>query len=338
MRTLFISLCSLFLFFPMTGAATDMPDAIGGVAPYLVRIETIGGHEKVGSEFANEGTSTGILLDQEGYVITGAFNFLHDPTSILLIFPDGTKKVAQKISTDRLRMLTLLKAYDFTGNEIHFLPIRSTESIRVGERCIAVGAVFNPTEPNVAFGIISGKNRIWGKAIQTDAAIGPNNYGGLLIDINGKVMGMPVPLSMMSQNITAGAEMYDAGVGMAIPWEDAIALLPKLKEGKDLSPGSIGIAFKDNQTFTGESVIAAVQPDSPADKSGLKAGDKIVKIDNVSMPTALDVTKNFRQRYANETLSIVFLRDEAEQTVSLTTTAVEQENRPQPATPPARGR
>ena len=271
-----------FLIFPAICAA-DVQSVVNGVVPYLVRIETIGGHEKVGSEFANEGTSTGILLDQEGHVITGAFNFLHDPTSILLVFPDGTKKVAQKIATDRLRMLTLLKANDFTGNATPPLPMRSKESIRIGERCIAVGAVLNPAEPNVAIGIVSGTNRIWDKAIQTDAAIGPNNYGGFLIDVEGKILGIPVPLSMMSQNVTAGAEMYDAGVGLAIPWEDAMALLPKLKEGKDLSPGLVGFGFKDNQTFIGEPVIATVQSDSPAGKAGLKVGDKILKIDDVSI-------------------------------------------------------
>ena len=320
MRILCIFICIFcFLLFPAICAAADIPGVINGVVPYLVRIETIGGHEKVGSEFANEGTSTGVLLDNEGYVLTGAFNFLHDPTSILLVFSDGTKKVAKKIATDRLRMLTLLKANDFAGNEMLPLPVRNKESIRIGERCIAVGAVLNPAEPNVALGIVSGKNRIWGKAIQTDAAIGPNNYGGLLIDAEGKVLGIPVPLSMMSQNVAAGAEMYDAGVGLAIPWEDTMALLPKLKEGKDLSPGSVGLAFKENQTFIGEPVIAAIQPDSVASGAGLQVGDKIVRIDDAPMHSAMDVTKNLRSRYADETMTILILRNGAEQTVTLTT-------------------
>ena len=298
-----------------------MPDAVNTVAPYLVRIETIGGHEKVGSEFANTGTSTGVLLDQEGHVITGTFNFLHDPTAILLVFPDSTKKVAKKIATDHLRMLTLLKANDFTGSRTVSLPMRSKESIRVGERCVAVGAVLNATAPNVALGIVSGKDRIWGKAIQTDAAIGPNNYGGLLIDLEGKILGIPVPLSMMSDDVIAGAEMYDAGVGMAIPWEDMLTRLPKLKEGSDILPGSVGFGFKDNQTFIGDPVIAVVLPDSPADKAGLKIGDTIVRIDDVPIPTALEVTKNIRQRYAGETLTIVFQRHGVEQTASLKTEA-----------------
>jgi serine protease Do len=313
-----------FLLLP-TLCVADVPGAVSVAAPYLVRIETIGGHEKVGREFVNEGTSTGILLDQEGHVLTGAFNFLHDPTSILLIFPDGTKKVAKKIATDQLRMLTLLKANDFTRSEPIQLPMRSKASIKVGERCVAVGLALAPTEPNIALGIISGKDRIWGKAIQTDAAIGPNNYGGLLVDLEGKVLGVPVPISMMSDDVTAGAETYDAGVGLAIPWEDAMTLLPKLKEGNDLFPGSVGFGFKDNQTFVGAPVLAVVAEDSPAGKAGLKVGDKIVRIDNVPMHTALDVTKNVRLRYANETLKITFQREGAEQTVSLTTIKREKE-------------
>jgi len=312
--------------FPAIGTA-DVPHAIGSVAPYLVRIETIGGHEKIGSELVNEGTSTGVLLDQKGYVITGAFNFLHDPTAILLVFPDGTKKVAKKIATDRLRMLTLLQANDFhpvPGRVVDAfaqrvaLPMRSKASVRVGERCIAVGAVLNPAEPNVALGIISGKDRIWGKAIQTDAAIGPNNYGGLLIDTEGNALGIPVPLSMTSHNVAAGADMYDAGLGLAIPWEDMLLTLPKLKEGKEMLPGLAGFGFKDNQIFIGEPVITMVQPGSPAEKSGLKVGDRIVRIDDVPMPTALEVTKNLRLRYAGETLAILFLREGTEQTATLT--------------------
>ena len=46
---------------------------------------------------------------------------------------------------------------------------------------------------------------------------------------------------------------------------------------------------------------------------------KIVKIDDVPMPTALDVTKNLLARYAGETLTIVFLREGVEQTATLTT-------------------
>ena len=70
---------------------------------------------------------------------------------------------------------------------------------------ILAGAIAIPTlpiaqfpelaPPQVSVGIISAKNRIWGKAIQTDAKISPSNYGGPLIDLQGRVLGVLVPMS-----------------------------------------------------------------------------------------------------------------------------------------------
>ncbi|MDR0520274.1 MAG: S1C family serine protease [Planctomycetaceae bacterium] len=312
---------SFTLFFLISAAASGdgVADAVKSVVPRIVRIETIGGHEKVGREIANDGTTTGILLDQEGFIITGSFNILHDPNAILVLFSDGTKKTAKKIAVDRLRMLTLLKTNDFSGQEMPPIPYREKKSVRIGEACIAVGESLSPSEPNVALGVISGKDRIWGKALQTDAAVGPNNYGGPLIDSAGKILGILVPLSSMSDNVAAGAEMYDAGVGMAVPFEDILPVVPKLKEGKDLLPGAAGFSFKENKMFVGDAVIDDVMPESAAAKAGLKKGDKITKIDDSPVTAAMDAVKNVRRRYAGETLKIAFLRDGTEQTVSLTT-------------------
>jgi serine protease Do len=294
--------------------------AVNAVLPFLVRINTVGGREKVGNEFANDGTGTGVLLDKDGYVITAAFLFLHDPSSIILQFNGGTKKVAKKVATDRNRMLTLLKVdglnTDFLAGKL--LTAVPKDAVRTGERCIAVGVALSPDEPNVAIGIISGENRIWGKALQTDAAVSPNNYGGTLISSEGKVFGIPVPLSMMSNELTAGAELYDAGVGTAIPLDDITAILPRLKEGKDLEPGITGIEFKDNRIFIGEAVIDRIQKDSPAEKAGLKTGGKIVSFDGKPVASAIEAVMLLRSSYAGDKIVVRVLQDGEEQEFSLT--------------------
>jgi len=73
-------------------------------------------------------------------------------------------------------------------------------------------------------GILSATNRIWGKAVQTDAKISPGNYGGPLIDIRGNVIGILVPLSPQGQGEVAGAEWYDSGIGFAVPLNDMLRL------------------------------------------------------------------------------------------------------------------
>ena len=319
-RTVFV----VFFFFCMISCSvvSATETAIQRTTPLLVRIDTIGGFEKVGKEFVNEGTATGLLLDQDGYVITSAFNFLHDPTSILLRFSDGTKKIAKKMATDKNRMLTLLKVEGLDAG--HFptpLPIREKASIKIGEKCFAFGVALSQDEPNLTAGAISGVDRIWGKALQTDAAVGPNNYGGPLVDTEGRLLALLVPLSMMSKEVAAGAETYDAGVGLGIPFEDILRLLPKYKEGKDLEVGVIGIGFKENRTFIGDAVIDSIDPDSPAAKAEMKPGDKILAIDGVAIPSALQLSMNLHRRYVGETLKIRYLRDGKEHTVELTTVA-----------------
>lgn len=304
-------------------SAELLRSVINKTAIWLVRIDTIGGFEKVGDEFANEGTSTGILLDKEGYVLTSSFNFLHAPTSILLRFSNGTKKIARCVAVDYNRMLTLLKVEDFDAS---FLPseslkFRDKNDIKIAEPVVVVAVALSPDEPNITRGIISGKNRIWKKAIQTDAAISPNNYGGVLIGLDGNLLAIAVPLSMTSNEITAGSDTYDAGVGLAIPFEDINKnVLNKLKEGKNLESGYIGTTFKENQIFVGEPILNNVEPESPAAKAGLKKGDKIIKIDGNKIETALEYEMNTKPRYAGEKIEITYTRDGKENNITIETT------------------
>ncbi len=318
----------LAIIFSVTSSGFgDDGDAVRNIvsktSPWMVRIDTIGGLEKVAGEFANEGTGSGLLLDRDGYVITSAFHFLHDPASILLRFADGSKKVAKKCATDTNRMLTLLKVDGFDGSFLpEPLPVTTKESVKVGDRVVGVGVALSATEPNIATGIISGMNRIWGKAIQTDVAVGPNNYGGPLFDMQGRLLGILAPLSMTSTAVTAGADMYDAGIGFAVPMEDIAKILPLLKEGKDLAPGVVGIGFKENRTFIGDAVIDTIQPDSPVAGAGLKEGDKIIAIDGKPIGSALELSMNLRARYVDEEIRLTYQRDGVEETVTLKTIPV----------------
>ena len=104
--------------------------------------------------------------------------------------------------------------------------------MRVGQWAIAVGRTFESDRPNMAVGILSAVERIWGKAIQTDAAVSPNNYGGPLVDIRGRVMGVLVPLSPEAAGEVAGMEWYDSGIGFAIPMEHIQPGLAAAEKGR----------------------------------------------------------------------------------------------------------
>lgn len=289
--------------------------AVAKVAPSIVQIETSGGSDLVGSGprgpqiRKGAGPTTGVVVSADGFIISSAFNFANKPSAIFVAIPGKKERlVAKVVATDKTRMLTLLKV-EATG-----LPMPTAaprEEIKVGQWALALGRTWAglETPPSVSIGIVSALNRIWNKAIQTDAKVSPVNYGGPLVDVQGRVMGILVPASPRGQDETAGVEWYDAGIGFAIPLADIQAVLPKLKEGKNLSKGMLGVSIQGEDIYGQEVVIASVAPDSAALKAGIKAGDVIVEIDGHSITRHAQLMHALGNKYEGDPVSVKVRRE-----------------------------
>ncbi len=280
--------------------------AVERVAPSVVAIETVGGLEKVGKMLIGTGPTTGLIVDQDGYIVSSAFNFINKPASILVRLADGQRKPAELVASDRNRMLVLLKIP--VDKPLPVPEIAPHGEMRVGQWTLAVGRTFEGDQPNVAVGILSAVNRVWGKAIQTDAAVSPSNYGGPLIDISGRVMGVLAPLSPKSANEMAGVEWYDSGIGMAVPADHLLKILPRLKKGEDLHTGLMGIAFASRNLATADAVIGACPPNSPSYGAGFRAKDKIIEIDGAKIARAAQVKEETSRRYAGQSILVAVMR------------------------------
>jgi serine protease Do len=280
--------------------------AVSRVAPSVVRIETVGGLETVQGTLFGTGPTTGWIVDPGGYIVSSAFNFVNKPSSILVRLADGVRRPARLVATDHARMLVLLKID--APRPLPTCPIVPKREMRVGQWTIALGRTFASERPNMAVGILSALNRIWGKAIQTDAAVSPNNYGGPLVDIRGRVLGVLVPLSPETADEMAGAEWYDSGIGFAIPAEDIQQVLPRLKKGEDLRPGLLGVSLKGTDLYTGVPTVAACRQKSPAAVAGIKTGDQIVEIDGRAITRGAEVKEELGRRYAGQSVRIAVMR------------------------------
>jgi S1-C subfamily serine protease len=280
--------------------------AVDRIAPSVVRIETIGGLEQVGEVLLGEGPTTGLVVSSDGFIISSAFNFVRLPTSILVLLPGNRRVPAQIVSRDQSRMLVLLKV---TSPEP--LPVPEpvpVEEVTVGQRAIAVGRALNPERPNLSVGIVSAKQRMYGKAIQTDAKISPSNYGGPLIDLQGRVFGILVPMSADSHNELAGAEWYDGGIGFAVPLADLNRRLERMQRGEDLQPGLLGITLKPGDMYSQPAEIVAAHPKSPVYQAGLRAGDKIVECNGKPIERQVQLKHLLGPLYAGEQVRLVTLR------------------------------
>jgi serine protease Do len=284
-------------------------------SPSIVRIDTVGGLDIVGRTLTSTAPTTGLIVSEDGFIVSSAFNFLSKPASVLITLPDGRRFPAKTIATDRLRMITLLKI-EVSGLKVP--KVSPKAGIKVGQWSIALGRTYDSALPSISVGIVSAVDRIWGKAIQTDAKISPVNYGGPLVDTEGRVMGILVPLSPQGNSESAGVEWYDSGIGFAIALEDVYAVLDRLKLGEDLRPGLSGVAIKSADLYAIQPVIDRVRYNSPAYKAGFRAGDIIELVNGQPIKRLVQLFDQLKSRLEGDAIEMTVSRGEEKITQRLT--------------------
>ena len=195
--------------------------------------------------------------------------------------------------------------------------------------------------------------------IQTDAAINPGNSGGPLLNVEGQVIGM-------NTAIFSATGAY-AGIGFAIPSNTITKVVPSLIAtgsyqhpwlgmiGVDITPDiakALGLGLENAKGF----LVIGINEGSPADKAGIRGGDKVtningreirlggdivLKIDNQEVRKIEDIlTYLERNKRVGDTTQLTVLRDGKPQTINITLTArpgssqlkpetqVEEEQRP----------
>lgn len=273
------------------------------VAESVVQIETLGGIERPG-ELATTGiTTSGVVVDSDGFIITSLFAFQSEPNSILVRMSDGQSKSARIVSQDLNRDLVLLKVdLDAPLTVPDFVP---QDDIAVGQWAITVGRTLPGTGFNMSVGIVSAVGRVWGKAIQSDANISPANYGGALVDIHGRVLGVISPLA--PDDNMPGTKLYDSGIGFAVPMQTIMANLDRLKQG-DLQSGRMGVSIKSSDLYS-EPVVQVSRPKSPARDAGIEAGDLITGLNGVPIRTYSQMKHLLGPLLAGDNVTVDFERN-----------------------------
>jgi serine protease Do len=132
------------------------------------------------------------------------------------------------------------------------------------------------------------------------------------VDIAGRVQGIIIPASPTGDDVTAGFEWYDSGIGFAIPMEDVIALVPRLKKGKDLEKAVLGVQMKGLDKFGAAPEITAVAPGSAAEIAGLKAGDVVTEIDGKPVVNQAQLLHRLGPKYVGDNISLKVRRGKEE--------------------------
>jgi S1-C subfamily serine protease len=301
-------------------------DVAAKVSPAVVKIDT---QAQASDPFGNvptDGVGSGVIFDANGWILTNR-HVVTGANKLIVELKDGRRFDGTVYGVDTLTDLAIVKV-DATG--LPTAAMGESDELKIGQLVVAIGSPLGMYSFSVTSGIVSGKGRDIrvdnGSAItnliQTDAAINPGNSGGPLADANGAVVGINTAVASDS-----------SGIGFAIPIDIARPIMQQALAGQKLSRPWIGIRFqsidlqlKEDQNLpvdagalvTTSGTDSAIQPNSPAEKAGLKDGDIITAINGKAVDAEHPLDALLVQFAPGDTVQLSVLRDGSTISVELT--------------------
>ncbi|WBF16655.1 DegQ family serine endoprotease [Halomonas elongata] len=230
---------------------------------------------------------SGFIISEDGYIMTNA-HVVEGADEILVSLNDGRELKAELVGADTKTDVAVLKV---DADNLPTLTLGDSEDLKVGQWVAAIGSPFG-LDHSVTSGIISAINRtlprdVYVPFIQTDVAINPGNSGGPLFNLDGEVIGINSQIFTRS-----GGYM---GLSFAIPIDVAMDVADQLRNDGSVSRGWLGVMIQPVSRELADSfgmdkpqgaLIADLDPDGPAARDGLKAGDVVLEVDGQTVDSS----------------------------------------------------
>lgn len=271
-------------------------------------------------ERRTQSLGSGVVVSADGYILTNN-HVVEEATDITVAFDDRREFSAKLIGGDALSDIALLKV---EGTGFAPLPMGNSDSIEVGDICLAIGNPFG-LKSTVTMGIISATGRgglgieTYEDFIQTDAAINPGNSGGAMINTRGELIG--INTAILSR--TGGNQ----GIGFAIPINMARDIMGQIRDTGKVSRGYMGAGIQDltpelakafDLSSANGVAITQVEQDSPAQQAGLQPGDVVVSVNGNAVKTANELRLRISGTKPGETVKLGVQRNGKPVTLAVT--------------------
>ncbi len=233
-------------------------------------------------------SGSGVIISEDGYIVTNN-HVIQNAEKVEVVLNDKREYQATIIGRDPSTDLALLKV---EAKSLPFVYYGNSDEVKVGEWALAVGNPFSLTS-TVTAGIISAKGRNINilnekfaieSFIQTDAAVNPGNSGGALVNAKGELIGI-------NSAIASNTGSY-SGYSFAIPVNIVRKVVADLLEYGEVQRAFIGVVLENLDAKLANSkgienikgvYVAGLNAGGAAEEAGIKAGDVILKIQDVQV-------------------------------------------------------
>jgi Do/DeqQ family serine protease len=226
---------------------------------------------------------------------------------------DGRELKAELLGSDPDTDVALLQ---IPAEDLTAIPLGDSRQLRVGDFVVAIGNPFGLSQ-TVTSGIVSALGRSglgiegYENFIQTDASINPGNSGGPLINLRGELVGINTAILAPSGG--------NVGIGFAIPVNMVEAIRRQIVEHGGVHRGTFGVTLQDLTPDLARAlnlapdskgtVVSGVKASSAAAKSGLRAGDLIVKLNKHAIVNAADLKTQLALMRVGDRVKLRIIRD-----------------------------
>ena len=263
----------------------------------------------------------------DAYVITNN-HVIEGADEITVILQDNDRLKAELVGRDEKTDIAVLKVK--SKDKMVAVSFGNSDDARVGDWVIAIGNPFG-LGGTVTAGIISARGRDiqsgpYDNFIQTDASINRGNSGGPLFNIDGKVIGINSAIYSPSGG--------SVGIGFAIPSSGAQPIITQLIKFGVVKRGWLGVHIQGVTQEIAETLglkkargalVASLVEDGPAQKSGIKVGDVILKFDDKPVPMMRKLPRIVAETQVDKPVKVLVWRNGKEVTIDVTIGALDEE-------------